>query len=70
MTTVLAEEIPRITPRAIRELKQKEVDLVIVDVRKVESFNDHRVPGAISIPKVVLHQRYVVLNPEQDIVFY
>lgn len=70
MTGVTSEEIPRITAQELRALMQGAADLVVVDVRKVESFNEHRLPGAISIPKVELDQRYSVLDPEQEIVFY
>ncbi|MCH7921522.1 MAG: hypothetical protein IH975_00635 [Nitrospinae bacterium] len=70
MTGVTSEEIPRITAQELRALMQGAADLVVVDVRKVESFNEHRLPGAISIPKAELDQRYSVLDPEQDVVFY
>ena len=49
---------------------QDAADLVVVDVRSVERFHEHRVPGSISIPKAELDQRYSVMGPEQEIVFY
>lgn len=70
MTTLTAEQVPRITPQAIKERRQQEADLVVVDVRGPVMFGEHRVPGAISVPKDELEQRYQVLTPAQDIVFY
>ncbi|MCH7646838.1 MAG: rhodanese-like domain-containing protein [bacterium] len=70
MTGETAGQVPRITAQELRALKQDAADLVVVDVRKVESFNEHRLPGAISIPKAELDQRYSVLGPEQGVVFY
>ena len=70
MTGETAGQVPRITAQELRALKQDAADLVVVDVRKVESFNEHRLPGAISIPKAELDQRYSVLGSEQGVVFY
>ncbi len=70
MTGETAGQVPRITAQELRALKQDAADLVVVDVRKVESFNEHRLPGSISIPKAELDQRYSVLGPEQGGVVY
>ncbi len=70
MTGETAEQVPRITAQELRALMQDAADLVVVDVRKAGSFNEHRLPGAISIPKAELDQRYSVLGPEQGVVFY
>ena len=70
MTEETAGQVPRISAQELRALMQDAADLVVVDVRKVESFNEHRLPGAISIPKAELDQRYSVLGPEQGVVFY
>ncbi len=70
MTGETAGQVPRITAQELRALMQDAADLVVVDVRKVESFNEHRLPGAISIPKAELDQRYSVLGSEQGVGFY
>jgi rhodanese-related sulfurtransferase len=70
MTSMSAEQIPRIAPQQIKALRQQDADLVIVDVRDPAMFNEHRVPGAISIPKTELEQRHQILTPAQEIVFY
>ncbi|MDA2917175.1 hypothetical protein MYX64_10105 [Nitrospinae bacterium AH_259_B05_G02_I21] len=70
MTSMTAEHIPRIAPQQIKALRQQDADLVIVDVRGPVMFNEHRVPGAISVPKDELEQRYQVLTPAQELVFY
>ena len=70
MTEETAGQVPRISAQELRALMQDAADLVVVDVRKVESFNEHRLPGASSIPKAELDQRYSVLGPEQGVVFY
>ncbi len=70
MTTLTAEQVPRVTPQAIKDRRQQEADLVVVDVRDPVMFNEHRVPGAISIPKTELEQRHQILTPAQEIVFY
>lgn len=65
-----AEGIPRVTALELRERRQGGADLVVVDVRSAPLFHDHRVPGAISIPKDELDELASVLGPEQGIVFY
>ncbi|MDV2496150.1 MAG: rhodanese-like domain-containing protein [bacterium] len=70
MTTLTAEQVPRVTPQTIKDRRQHEADLVVVDVRGPVMFNEHRVPGAISVPKDELEQRYRVLTPDQELVFY
>ena len=70
MTTLTAEQVPRVTPQAIKDRRLQEADLVVVDVRGPVMFNEHRVPGAISVPKDEFEQRYRVLTPDQEIVFY
>ena len=70
MTSMSAEQIPRIAPQQIKALRQQDADLVIVDTRGPVMFNEHRVPGAISVPKDELEQRYQVLTPAQELVFY
>lgn len=63
-------EIERIEPQEVEELRLQGADLVVVDVRSPESFRQRRVPGAVSIPKEVLHERFEALDPGQHIVFY
>ncbi len=70
MTTVTAEQISRIIPLEVQELRRKGADLVIVDARSTESFRSRHVSGAISIPKEELDQRHEILSPEQHIVLY
>ncbi len=70
MTSMSAEHIPRRTPEEVKALRQEGADLVVVDVRGPGMFNEHRVPGAISVPKDELEQRYRVLTPDQELVFY
>ena len=45
MTTVTAEQIPRITPLEVQELRRKGANPVIVDVRSTESFRSRTRAG-------------------------
>jgi hypothetical protein len=62
--------VPRIS---LEELKQKldaGAELVIIDVRSKEEFDQGHIPGAISIPWDEIKDRYTELPRDREIITY
>lgn len=70
MTDMSQEQIPRVTAGELQAQRQAGADVVVVDVRPLPLFQEHHIPGAISIPADELGQRSSVLDPRQAVVFY
>jgi rhodanese-related sulfurtransferase len=64
------EQVYRTTAEELRARREAGADVVVVDVRPPPLFQEHRIPGAISIPRDELDQRSSVLDARQAIVFY
>ncbi len=63
-------EVPRITAEQVRQRLDAGVNLVIVDVRSAEDFEDLHIAGAISIPEEEIIARQSELQAYDEIVLY
>ncbi len=63
--------VPRISLEQLKEKLDAVVDLVIVDVRSKEDFDEGHVPGAVSIPwPQEMEARYTELPRDKEIIVY
>lgn len=63
-------EAPRISLVQLKEKMDAGVDLVIVDVRSKEDFDEGHIAGAVSIPWEEMEARYTELPRDKEIVTY
>lgn len=62
--------VPRISLEELKEKLDAGDDLVIVDVRSKEEFDQGHVPGAVSIPYAEIEARYRELPRDKEIITY
>jgi hypothetical protein len=63
-------EVPRISPKALKNLLDKGEAVMIIDVRPVSAFNAQHIVGAASVPLDEVESHLDKLPPEKKIVFY
>lgn len=72
-TPVVEREYSNVPRISLEELKQKfdaGAEMVILDVRSKEEFDQGHIPGAISIPWEEIKDRYTELPRDKEIVTY
>jgi len=62
--------VPRIGLEELKEKLDAGADLVVVDVRSKEEFEQGHIPGAISIPYSEMKARYRELPRDKEIITY
>ena len=62
--------VPRISLEQLKEKLDAGADVVVVDVRGKEDFDEGHIPGAISIPWEELEARYTELPHGEEIITY
>jgi predicted sulfurtransferase len=67
---VEAAKVPEITKEELREKLEKKADVIVVDVRKKESYDKSHIIGAISIPLEEIEQRHEELPKDKEIILY
>jgi len=63
-------EVPRVSPEELKDKLDSGADLVIVDLRDKEAFDEGHIKGAVSIPLSEIEARYGELKGDKEIVFY
>lgn len=63
-------EVPRLSPEEVKERLDSGADVVIVDVRSREDFDEAHIEGAISIPLSEVESRYNELPEDKEIIIY
>lgn len=72
-TPVVEREYSNVPRISLEELKQKldaGAEMVIIDVRSKEEFDQGHIPGAISIPWPEIKDRYTELPRDKEIITY
>jgi len=62
--------VPRISLEELKQRLDAGADLVVVDVRSKEEFDQGHIPGAVSIPYAEIEARYRELPGDKEIVTY
>ena len=62
--------VPRISLEQLKEKLDAGADIVIVDVRRKEDFDEGHIPGAVSIPWEEIEARYTELPRDKEIITY
>lgn len=62
--------VPRISPEQLKEKLDAGADLVVVDVRDKEAFDEGHIVGAVSIPWEELEDRHNELPRDKEIITY
>jgi hypothetical protein len=65
-----ALEVPRITLDELKSKFDRKADVIIVDARGKDSFEQEHIRGAISIPLDEVEERHKELPKDKEIVFY
>ncbi|MFQ6115325.1 MAG: rhodanese-like domain-containing protein [bacterium] len=65
-----ALEAPRITLQELKSILDQKTDVIIVDARGKNSFEQEHIKGAISIPVEEVEARVDELPKDKEIVFY
>jgi 3-mercaptopyruvate sulfurtransferase SseA len=65
-----ALEVPRITAEELKAKLDRGVDVIIVDARGKESFEQEHIKGAFSMPLGEVEARHQELPKDKEIVFY
>lgn len=68
-TELSVQDIPRVTP-AEAKAAYDSGEAVFIDVRTVGSYQEHHIPGALSIPLGELSNRLGELDPETWYILY
>lgn len=63
-------DVPRIGLEELKEKLDAGTDLVVVDVRSKEEFDQGHIAGAVSIPYSEIEARYHELPPDKEIITY
>ncbi len=63
-------EVPRLSPDEVKEKLDSGADVVIVDVRSREAYDEGHIKGAISIPLSEVESRYNELPEDKEIIIY
>lgn len=64
------DAVPRVTTEELKDKLDAGKDVVIVDTRSLENFNEKHIAGAISMPLVEVDLRYEELPKDKEIVLY
>ncbi len=70
VTSRYSPNVPRISPEELKEKLDAGAEVVIIDVRSKEEFDQGHIPGAISIPYEEIETRYRELPRDKEIVTY
>lgn len=66
-----ALEVPRMSLEELNSKLDKKADVIVVDARSKESFEEGHIKGAISMPLGEVEERYKELLPkDKEIIFY
>jgi len=65
-----ALDVPRITAEELKGKLDRGVDVIIVDTRGKNIFEQEHIKGAISIPLDEVEERHKELPKDKEIVFY
>lgn len=65
-----ALEVPRITAEELKGKLDRGIDVIIVDSRGKDSFEQEHIKGAFSIPLGEMEERHNELPKDKEIVFY
>lgn len=63
-------EVPRLSREEVKERLDSGANVVIVDVRSKEDFDEAHIKGAISIPLSEVEGRYAELSRDKEIIIY
>jgi predicted sulfurtransferase len=63
-------DVPRVNPEQLKEKLDAGDDIVIVDVRSKEDFDEGHIIGAVSIPWEEIEDRYTELPRDKEIITY
>jgi predicted sulfurtransferase len=63
-------DVPRVSPEQLKEKLDAGDDIVIVDVRSKEDFDEGHIIGAVSIPWEEIEDRYTELPRDKEIITY
>lgn len=63
-------DVPGISLEQLKEKLDAGADIVIVDVRRKEDFDEGHIPGAVSIPWEEIEARYTELPRDKEIITY
>ena len=63
-------DVPRILPEEVLSKVENKAEVVILDVRTESSYNKAHLPGAISIPREEIEERYTELPADKEIITY
>jgi hypothetical protein len=69
-TTDSGVDVPGVSLEQLKEKLDAGAELVLVDVRSQEAFDEGHIPGAISIPWEEMEARYTELPRDREIVTY
>jgi rhodanese-related sulfurtransferase len=64
------EQTPRIEPRELRAKMEAGEDVLVVDVRREETYAAGHIPGAINIPLLEMESRIEELPRDREIALY
>ena len=70
LTLATVADVPRITPKEVRDLQMVGRSVVIADSRDLQYYNQGHIRGAISMPEDEIEIRYRDLPQDAKIVFY
>jgi len=65
-----ALEVPRITLEELKGKLDQKADVIVVDFRGENSFEQEHIKGSISIPLGEVEERHQELPKDKEIVFY
>lgn len=63
-------EVPRISSEDLKARLDRKEEILVVDVRSVDQFNELHIAGAVSVPFSEIMQRLDDLPVDKHIVFY
>ena len=70
ISQVDALEVPRITLEKLKSKLDQKADVIVVDARGKNSFEQEHIKSAISIPEGEVEARHNELPKDKEIVFY
>ncbi len=67
---VSLEQIPRIEPQELKSKLDRGEDVVVVDVRRMETYEEGHLPGALSIPLAAIIRQPDVVPRGREVALY
>jgi predicted sulfurtransferase len=63
-------DVPSVSLEQLKEKLDAGADIIVVDVRTKEDFDEGHIPGAVSIPWEEIEDRYTELPRDKEIITY